>query len=80
MRGYVGAFAIGQVELFNLNPTGKMLAADRLDVLVGEGGIETCSFAQNCVRVCPKEIPLTTAISREGRAATWHVVRRWLDR
>ncbi len=80
LRGYVGAFAIGQVELFNLNPTGKMLSAERLDVLVGEGGIETCSFAQNCVRVCPKEIPLTTAIAREGRAATLHVVRRWFDR
>ncbi len=79
LRGYVGAFAIGQVELFNLNPIGKMLARERMDVLVGEGGIETCSFAQNCVRVCPKEIPLTTAIAREGRAATSHTVRRWLD-
>jgi succinate dehydrogenase / fumarate reductase iron-sulfur subunit len=78
-RGYVGAFAVGQVELFNLNPIGKMLAPQRLDVLVGEGGIETCSYAQNCARVCPKEIPLTTAIARQGRAATRHVLRRWLD-
>ena len=78
-EGYIGAFAIGQVELFNLNPTGKMLAQERLDVLVGPGGIEMCSFAQNCVRVCPKEIPLTTAIAREGRTATWHTIRRWLD-
>jgi succinate dehydrogenase / fumarate reductase iron-sulfur subunit len=79
LRGYLGAFAVGQVELFNLNPTGKMLAPQRLDVLTGEGGIETCSYAQNCARVCPKEIPLTTAIARQGRAATWHVLRRWLD-
>jgi succinate dehydrogenase / fumarate reductase iron-sulfur subunit len=28
-----------------------------------EGAIHECSFAQNCVRICPKSIPLTTSIS-----------------
>ena len=35
-RATSARFAIGQVELFNLNPTGKMLAQERLDVLVGD--------------------------------------------
>ena len=47
---------------------------------MAEGGIQVCGNAQNCVKVCPKEIPLTTAIARGGRAATRHVLRKWLDR
>ena len=79
-RSFLGAFAIAQVELFNANPIGKTNAAERLDALVAEGGIQVCGNAQNCVKVCPKEIPLTTAIGRQGRAATWHVLRKWFDR
>ena len=80
LRAFMGAHAIAQVELFNSNPVGAMTAAERLDALVAEGGIQVCGNAQNCVKVCPKEIPLTTAIARGGRAATMHVVRKWLDR
>jgi succinate dehydrogenase / fumarate reductase iron-sulfur subunit len=79
-RAFIGAFAIAQVELFDSNPIGTTLAVERLDALTAEGGIQVCGNAQNCVRVCPKEIPLTTAIGRQGRAATWHVLRRWFDR
>jgi succinate dehydrogenase / fumarate reductase iron-sulfur subunit len=57
-----------------------MTATERLDALVSEGGIQVCGNAQNCVKVCPKEIPLTTSIARAGRAATWHTLKRWLDR
>ena len=80
IRAFMGAHAIAQVELFNLNPIGEMNAGERLDALTAEGGIQVCGNAQNCVKVCPKEIPLTTAIGRAGRAATWHTVRKWLDR
>lgn len=79
-RAFMGAHAIAQVELFNANPTGTMNAAKRLDALLSEGGIQTCGNAQNCVKVCPKEIPLTTAIARAGRAATLHTLRKWFDR
>jgi succinate dehydrogenase / fumarate reductase iron-sulfur subunit len=78
-RAFMGAHAIAQVELFNSNPTGAMNARERLDALVSEGGIQVCGNAQNCVKVCPKEIPLTTAIARAGRAATLHTLRKWLD-
>ena len=76
----MGSHAIAQVELFNSNPIGAMNANERLDALTAEGGIQVCGNAQNCVKVCPKGIPLTTAIARAGRAATKHVLRKWLDR
>jgi succinate dehydrogenase / fumarate reductase iron-sulfur subunit len=79
-REFMGAFAIAQIDLFNTNPVGQMNSTNRLDALVAEGGIQTCGNAQNCVRVCPKEIPLTTSIARQGRAATVHVLRKWFDR
>ena len=79
-RSFMGAHAIAQVELFNSNPIGRMNAAERLDALSSEGGIQTCGNAQNCVKVCPKDIPLTTAIARAGRSATLHTLKKWFDR
>src|ERR1019366_5815384 len=61
---FVGAAIINQVRLFNLHPTGRALKPERLEAMMGDGGIHECSYAQNCVRVCPKSIPLTTSISR----------------
>jgi succinate dehydrogenase / fumarate reductase iron-sulfur subunit len=65
--GFVGAATIAQVKLFNNHPTGKVLAAERLRALAGDGGIQECGFAQNCVEVCPKKLPLTDTISDVGR-------------
>ena len=61
--GFVGAAIINQVRLFNEHPTGKAIKAERLHAMMGDGGIHECSYAQNCVRICPKGIPLTTSIS-----------------
>ncbi len=61
--GFVGAAAISQVRLFNTHPTGKALKRERLTALMGDGGIHECAYAQNCVRICPKDIPLTKSIS-----------------
>ena len=65
--GFVGAATIAQVKLFNDHPTGKVLKEERLRALAGDGGIQECGFAQNCVEVCPKGIPLTNAISDISR-------------
>ncbi len=35
-----------------------------------EGGISDCGNAQNCVKVCPKNVPLTDAIAAIGRDVT----------
>ena len=77
---FVGAAAIGQTLLFNLHPTGALQADDRLAALMGPGGIADCGNAQNCVEVCPKEIPLTHAIGEIGRQTTMKWVRDLLGK
>jgi succinate dehydrogenase / fumarate reductase, iron-sulfur subunit len=61
--GFVGAATIAQVKLFNSHPSGKVLKEERLRALAGDGGVQECGFAQNCVQACPKQLPLTEAIS-----------------
>ena len=73
---FIGAAAIALARLFNSHPTGAMIAADRLEALMAEGGVDDCGNAQNCVRVCPKSIPLTTAIAEMYRATTLHGLKK----
>ena len=65
--GFVGAATIAQAKLFNMDPAGAVYKEDRLRALAGDGGIQECGFAQNCVQACPKQLPLTEAISDVGR-------------
>jgi succinate dehydrogenase / fumarate reductase, iron-sulfur subunit len=65
--GFVGAATIAQTKLFNMDPSGSVLKQERLRALAGDGGIQECGFAQNCVQACPKQLPLTEAISDMGR-------------
>ena len=67
---FLGPQIMAQVRLFNANPTGKLQSTLRLRPLMEEGGIADCGNAQNCVRVCPKKIPLTDAIAAIGRDVT----------
>ena len=46
---------------------------------LGVGGVNDCGNAQNCVKACPKEIPLTESIARIGRAATFHGLKRFFS-
>ena len=64
--GFFCAATISQVRLFNNHPTGQALKRERLSALMGDGGIQECGYAQNCVEICPKEIPLTTSIAEVG--------------
>jgi succinate dehydrogenase / fumarate reductase iron-sulfur subunit len=66
------------VRLFNLHPSGKMHAGERLDTVMGNGGVEGCGKAQNCVVVCPKEIPLVDSIEEVGAAASKRMIFGWL--
>ena len=79
-EAFLGAAAISQAILFNEHPTGHNNAGERLEALMGPGGLQICGNAQNCVAVCPKEIPLTTSIARAGRQTTWYALKRWFDR
>jgi succinate dehydrogenase / fumarate reductase iron-sulfur subunit len=79
-ESFIGAAAISQAVLFNTHPTGRSNAAERLDALMAEGGLQVCGNAQNCVAVCPKRIPLTTSIARAGRATTIRWLQKMFDK
>lgn len=74
-NNFLGAAAISQARLFNMHPTGEMQKEERIRGLMGEGGIQDCGKAQNCVQVCPKEIPLTTSIAAMNREVTKQLVK-----
>lgn len=67
---FIGPAPISTARLMNSHPTGTMREKERLHALMDEGGISGCGNAQNCRRVCPKEIPLTESIAAMGRAVT----------
>jgi succinate dehydrogenase / fumarate reductase iron-sulfur subunit len=71
---------MGQVVFYNAHPTGQLNAGERIDALMEPGGVQVCGNAQNCVAVCPKYIPLTTAIAKVGRDATKRMFTRLFDR
>ncbi|SFP72611.1 succinate dehydrogenase iron-sulfur subunit [Salibacterium halotolerans] len=64
---FMGPAPVSLVRLYNAHPTGEMNKPERLEALMGEGGIESCGNSQNCVEVCPKGIPLTTSIAALNR-------------
>lgn len=75
---FVGPAAIAQALLFNLHPVGKSLEEERLDYLTSNEGITGCGNAQNCVKVCPKGVPLTVAIARLNRDTTVYKLKKWM--
>lgn len=67
---FMGPAAVSQVRLFNNHPTGKADKKDRMHSMMTEQGVISCGNAQNCVKVCPKEINLTESIAVLGRDVT----------
>jgi succinate dehydrogenase / fumarate reductase iron-sulfur subunit len=67
---FIGPAPLGQVDYFNRNPIAAVEKSQRLRAVMGPGGVADCGKAQNCVRVCPKEIPLTTSIAIVFRDTT----------
>jgi len=78
-NSFIGPQAISQVRLFNAHPTGEMNKEERLETLMEDGGIEGCGNSQNCVRACPKGIPLTTSIAAINKDTTKHMFKKWLS-
>ena len=74
---FVGAAVIGQVRYFNRHEIGRQLKGERLDIMSAPGGIADCGNAQNCAKVCPKDIPLTEAIADIGRQTTFHAITKF---
>jgi len=77
---FIGPAAVSMAIYFNANPIGAMEKDERLAVLAAKGGIADCGNSQNCVKVCPKEIPLTDSIAKAGRDTTLYKLRTWFGR
>ncbi len=71
---FVGAMVLSQARLFNRHPLGKEIKLERLRALMGEGGIEDCGNAQNCLEICPKDIPLVDSIAEVNRDITFNLI------
>ena len=76
---FMGPAAMSQVRLFNANPAGKIQKQERLQAVLAEDGIAGCGNAQNCVKVCPKNIPLTESLALIGREASKRAIRSFFS-
>ena len=72
---FIGPQIFAQVRFLNDNPIGQMQKSKRLHAVMQEGGVNDCGNAQNCVKVCPKKIPLTDAIAAIGRDVTLQAIK-----
>lgn len=76
---FMGPAAMSQIRYFDANPTGNLEKSERMRVALGDDGIAGCGNAQNCVKVCPKKIPLTESLALIGREASKQAIRDFLS-
>lgn len=77
---FVGAAAIHEAKLAVDLQAGSPAADERLDALMGPGGVAECGKSQNCVEVCPVSLPLDESIASAARATTKHLFGGWFGR
>ena len=65
--GFIGAAVINQIHFLNHIPVGQHQKNRHLEHLMSPGGIASCDASQNCVRVCPQHIDLTTSLGEVAR-------------
>lgn len=74
---FQGPFTFVHMAWKNSHPSGGMHKEERLESFMGPGGLSDCGNAQNCVKACPKGIPITTAIAQINREATRYSLKRF---
>lgn len=67
-QDFVGPAAIYRA-LNLLDDSREEIAPDRIDLLTDEHGVWRCHVQQDCLEVCPKDLPLTQAIQTVKRRA-----------
>lgn len=77
---FVGAATIHEARLFVEQHAGSSAADERVDALMGPGGVAECGKSQNCVEVCPVSLPLDESIAAMARASTKRLFGGWLRR
>lgn len=77
---FIGPMAVNWARRFKYHPSGAMHQSVRLESLMAEGGVSDCGNSQNCVRACPKGIPLLSSIAEMKRDTTIHGIFGFLMR
>ncbi len=62
------------------HPARSLKAVTSCDAIMGEDGITNCGNPQNCVKLCPMNIPLTNAIYEENRETVVYGLLGWLKK
>jgi succinate dehydrogenase / fumarate reductase, iron-sulfur subunit len=75
---FVGAAVLNQVQRLNLHPVGALNRRARLESMMGPGGVADCGKSQNCVEVCPMQIPLVDSIQAVAKDTSRELVFGWL--
>ncbi|MFO0553663.1 MAG: succinate dehydrogenase iron-sulfur subunit [Polyangiaceae bacterium] len=75
---FIGPAAINQARLTNLHSLGSLGANERVEILMGDGGVAECGKAQACIEACPKDVPLVDSIGAMSRATTKQWLFGWL--
>ena len=71
----LGPAPLGQANLFNQHGSGALNKPERLQSVMGKGGVADCGKSQNCSKACPKDIPLTEAIAELSMETTKQMVK-----
>ncbi|HEU5075079.1 MAG TPA: 2Fe-2S iron-sulfur cluster-binding protein, partial [Polyangiaceae bacterium] len=77
---FVGALTLHEAHLRNSTPSARHQRTERLEAMMAPGGVNSCGKAQNCVEVCPADLPLVDSIQSVARATTKHMLLGWLSK
>jgi succinate dehydrogenase / fumarate reductase, iron-sulfur subunit len=72
---FIGPAPLGQANLFSQHGSGALNKSERLQTVMGKGGVADCGKSQNCSKACPKDIPLTEAIAELSMETTKQMVK-----
>lgn len=73
---FLGPAVIAAQQFYLTSTLGQKQKSRFLSALMEEGGIAGCSNAQNCVRHCPKELPLTTVLAKISRETNHFALKK----
>ncbi len=75
---FVGAATLHEVRVRNSAPGGKHERRERIEAMMAPGGVQHCGKAQNCVEVCPRDLPLVDSIQNVARETSKRLLFGWL--
>jgi succinate dehydrogenase / fumarate reductase, iron-sulfur subunit len=74
---FVGAATLHEVHVRNSTPGAKHERRERIEAMMAPGGVQHCGKAQNCVEVCPADLPLVDSIQSIARETSKRLLFGW---